>query len=411
MGVALLQGISLGPPISIKWISITGALMILLNTSYVLYASGKRQFGMTSLVILLNLQMVVDLLLLTFLVYLTGGVESPLIFFYVFHIILASIIFQGGFSYYYSILVIFLFSALILFEQTNLVNHICFFQEIDLATDTRFVVGIWCIFVTTMVVSAYLAQDVTDRHRRVREKLEAANKKLQEINDTKTTFFRFASHEMKAPVATIQSTLMVIQDILGDDVDTRARDMLQRAIGRTSNIIQMLKDLADLTYGNLQEKQAFTKVDLNVLLTELLADTLPNAERKKLILTYNAPKRACEFDGDPSALRKVFSNLVSNAIRYTPEGGTIEVSLKYMSTFYEISVSDTGAGIPQSEQINIFKEFYRTPTAKKEVSEGTGLGLSIALRMVELHGGTIELTSIEGKGSCFTVQLPIGVGL
>jgi len=410
-GVVLLKLINLGPPQSIKWMGITGGFMLILNLVYVSYTSGKRQFEMVRLVTLLNVQMVIDLLLLTFLVYLTGSEESPLIFFYVFHIILASIIFPGGFSYYYSILVIFLFSSLLFLEHSSYLTHTCFYHNIHLAGDIRMVIGIWFIFVITMIASAYLAQNVTKRHRRVREKLEIANRKLREVNESKTTFFRFASHEMKAPVATIQSTLMVIQEVLGKDADKRALDMLQRAIGRTSDIIEMLKDLADLTYGSLQEPQEFTTVDLKTLLAELLADMLPDAKRKRQSLNFSAPEKSCQFNGDPPALKKIFSNLLSNAIRYTPAGGEISVELKFMNTCYEISVSDNGVGIPELEQVNIFREFYRTPSARKNIPDGTGLGLSIVSRMVELHGGNVSVNSIEGKGSQFTVQLPIGENL
>lgn len=407
-GVALLKIIKLGPSTNVNWMAFTGLIMIISNLAYLVFASAKRQFGRSSLVMLLNVQMVVDLLLLTFLVHLTGSEESPLILFYVFHIILASIIFPGGFSYYYSILVIFLFSGLLLLGHIGIIDHLCFFKEIHLGGDIRFAIAIWFIFVITMIGAAYLAQNVTARHRRVREKLEITNRKLQEVNKTKTTFFRYASHEMKAPVATIQSTLQVIDEVLGDEIDDRVRDMAKRAIGKTSEIIEMLKDLSDLTYGNLQENQKKEEVDLNSLLAELLADMHPGAERKKQKLVMHGPDRPCLYLGNLDALKKVFNNLISNAIRYTQDDGSIEVLLKPFADSYIIEITDNGPGIPKSEQVNVFKEFYRTPDAKKNISEGTGLGLSIVERMIELHDGTIHLISHEGQGSTFVVELPIG---
>lgn len=405
-GVLLLQVIDLGPSSSIRGIGITGLILLILNLIYLMYASAKKRFGMSALVILLNIQMVMDLFLLTLLIYLTGGAESPLAFFYVFHIILASIIFPGGFSYLYSFLVVFLYSGLLLLERTVYVEHVCFFNDIHLANDPRIVLAIWFIFVVTMLVAAYLAQNVTQRHRRVREKLEVANTKLQEINETKTTFFRYASHEMKAPIATIQSTLMVIEDILGTQADERVLNMLQRAIGRTSETIDMLKDLADLTYGNFQEQQKFEQLSLEALVSELVLDAKPNADRKNQSLDFNCSVSLANYFGDVGALRKIFKNLISNAIRYTPESGAIKVSINKTDLNYVISVTDNGVGIPESEQINIFKEFYRTPSARKEISEGTGLGLAIVMRMVELHSGNIFVESQEGQGSTFRVELP-----
>ena len=410
-GVVFLKSIALGPASSLNAMALVGLVLIGLNLSYLAYASAKQQFGKSNLVILLNLQMVMDLILLTILIYLTGSAESPLSFFYVFHIILASIIFPGGFSYLYSLLVVLLYSGLLLLEQSGYVGHICFFNDFHLMTDSRIVLGIWFIFVVTMMVSAYLAQNVTERHRRVRDKLEAANLKLREINETKTTFFRYASHEMKAPISTIQSTLMVIEDILGPEADERVINMLNRAIGRTSETIGMLKDLADLTYGNFQEQQNFEQLNLRKLLEDLVSDVKPNSDRKNQTLTFSAPDMPFDFFGDTNALGKIFKNLLSNAIRYTEESGNIQVSLEIADANYVVKVADDGPGIPKSEQTNIFKEFYRTPTARKLISEGTGLGLSIVMRMVELHGGDIQVESQEGQGSTFIVLLPYKEGL
>ncbi len=406
-GVVLLKITDLGPHSSLNAMAIMGFTLLGLNLIYLAYATAKKQFGMSGLVILLNVQMVMDLLVLTILIYLTGSEESPLSFFYVFHIILASIIFSGTFSYLYSLLVIFLYSGLLLLEHSIYMEHVCFFNELHLHNDSRAVLSIWFIFVVTMMVSAYLAQNVTERHRRVRTKLEVANQKLQEINETKTTFFRYASHEMKAPIATIQSTLMVIEDILGTKADKRVINMLNRAIGRTSETIGMLKDLADLTYGNFQEQQQFEILSLRKLLAEIVADAKPNSDRKGQRLTFKAAHVTFDYFGDANALRKIFNNLISNAVRYTQESGNITVSLEKVSLNFVVKVIDDGPGIPQSEQVNIFKEFYRTPTARKAISEGTGLGLAIVMRMVELHSGDIQVDSKERQGSTFTVQLPL----
>ena len=406
-GVILLKIADLGPRSSIHAMAIVGFILIGLNLLYLSYASTKKKIGMRSLVSLLNAQMAMDLLMLTILIYLTGSEESPLSFFYVFHIILASIIFPGGFSYLYSLLVVALYSGLLLLEHSVYLDHICFFHELHLASDLRIVLGIWFIFVITMMVSAYLAQDVTQRHRRVREKLEIANTKLHEINETKTTFFRYASHEMKAPISTIQSTLMVIEDVLGTQADERVLNMLHRAIGRTTETIGMLKDLADLTYGNFQEQQHFEELSLYEMLTDIVADAKPNSDRKGQSLTFESSDESLKFLGDKNALNKIFKNLVSNAIRYTQESGKIQVTVEKSASAYEVTVADNGVGIPVSEQVNIFKEFYRTPDARKQISEGTGLGLAIVMRMVELHGGDIRVVSQDGQGSAFIVELPI----
>jgi len=344
-GVGLLKALHVGPQENIARMALTGGFLAILNLVYMAYASGNRHLNMTQLVTLLNVQMLMDLLVLTSLIYITGGEESPLSFFYVFHIILASIIFPGGFSYLYSFLVIMLYSSLLSLEFFGRLNHMCFFPEIHVAGNPRVVFALWLVFVITMIVAAYLAQNVTERHRRVRRKLQVANNKLWELNESKTTFFRYASHEMKAPVATIQSTLMVIQDLLKENEDHRVHNMLNRAIGRTDEIIDMLKDLADLTYGKLQQQQ-FEDLDLADLLINLVRAAQPNAERKHQTLQCIVPEQRCSYYGDRLALSKIFSNLISNAIRYTQEQGKIQVTLVHSTDSCVISVADNGPGIP-----------------------------------------------------------------
>ena len=406
-GIALLTYSQLGSTASINRITFLAGVLVICNLIYTVFTRMHRQFNMLILVSLLNIQMVVDLLLLTLLIHFTGSDESPLAFFYVFHIILASIMFPGGFSYIYSFLVIILYSGLLILDQVGVIQHFCFLHEVHPVEDAGVVVVKWGIAVITVFAAAYLAQNVTARHRRVYDSLKIANRKLQEINESKTTFFRFASHEMKAPIATIQSTLMVIEDVLDDKVDERVHDMLGRAIKRTSEVIAMLKDLADLTYGNFQEHQKFESLDLKVILTELIENNRPDAERKQLVLSLETPKRDCVYWGDAVALKKIFLNLITNAIRYTPAGGQVNVSLLDRDNCFIFEVQDTGVGIPESEQVNIFKEFYRTARAREEVADGTGLGLAIVLRMVELHDGCITVNSKEGEGSRFTVTLPV----
>jgi len=406
-GVIYFSVFQLGDSDIILKISLVAVVLLLSNSAYWAYATNRKQYSMLELVSLLNIQMVVDLILLTLLVYFTGSGESPLVFFYLFHIILASIIFPGGFSYIYSGLVMTFYSIPLLLEYFGVIGHIHFFHGDHPMEEPSVIILKWVMMMITVFGAAYLAQNVTNRHRRVYKRLKSANKKLQELNESKTTFFRFASHEMKAPIATIQSTLMVVEDVLGDKVDTQVHDMLGRAINRTAEVIEMLKDLADLTYGNFQEQQRFEALDLKLMLSELVTNNKVDAERKKQNLSLNLPRRECIYWGDMMALKKVFLNLITNAIRYTQTGGEVSVTLSHHDEYYTIDVQDNGVGIPKEEQVNIFKEFYRTPSARKQVSEGTGLGLAIVLRMIELHEGTITVTSNEGEGSRFTVTLPL----
>lgn len=381
-------------------------ILVVSNLVYLYITRVSRHFTKERLVRLLSNQMMADLFLLSFLIYLTGGIESPLSFFYVFHIIIASIIFPGRRPYFYAGVAVLLYTTLIVLEYMQTIPHISFYPEINLVGRSQVLVSTLAIFLTTIFASAYLAKSVTDRHRKVREKLEFINRRLQEVNHSKVTFFRISSHEMKSPVSTMISTLMVIRDVLGDKVDDRVRDMADRSIKKGEEIILMLKDLSDLTYGSIQENKEFEQMDLCQIILDIIEELKPNAEQKGIEISHQRLARSCQYVGDPVALRKVFMNLLNNAVRYTPDSGDIQVSLREVHGDMLISVKDNGIGIPLEEQRNIFQEFYRTPDARRSISEGTGLGLAIVQRLVELHDGSVELESEVGKGSTFTVRLP-----
>lgn len=387
---------------------LTGLLVILILSNLVyLYATRiSNVFTKTRLVRLLGSQMTVDLIMLTLFIYFSGGIESPLSFFYVFHIILASIIFPGRLPYVYGGLAVILYSTMLTLDALHILPHVCFYPGVHLADSLELVIGTWLIFLTTIFASAYLAKSVTDRHRRVREKLELANRQLKEINRTKTEFFRFSSHEMKSPIITVQSALLVIRDVLGEGIDERVLDMVDRAVKKTDEMIIMLKDLADLTYGNLQERNEFKLLNLCEILGRTVENERPTMEHKNLQLELQMPESDCKYFCDEASMEKVFRNLVSNAVRYTPDGGSIRVILEVMPDSARIIVADTGIGIPKEEHQNVFREFYRTPGARTTVKEGTGLGLAIVQRLVESHGGSIELDSDVGVGTTFTVTLP-----
>ena len=133
---------------------------------------------------------------------------------------------------------------------------------------------------------------------------------------------------------------------------------------------------------------------------------LPAAEKAGLTMTGDiAPD--IRLQGDQSKLSQVIYNLTDNAIKYTPEGGCIDVTLETQGKEAVLTVADTGIGIPQGDLTHIFDRFYRVDKARSRATGGTGLGLSIVRQMVQLHGGTIDVDSAPEKGSVFTVTLPL----
>ena len=171
---------------------------------------------------------------------------------------------------------------------------------------------------------------------------------------------------------------------------------------RLIHMINMTLDVAEVESGIY--KKSFNIINITDLAEGIydLFDAL--AEQKKIHLSFSNGE-SCQAKGDPQALQRVMSNLLDNAIKYTPEGGMVHLSVeKINSQWIQLTVRDTGLGIPEKEQSRIFERFYRCDQSRSE--EGCGLGLSFVKAMIKAHQGTVEVFSEKGKGSIFTLQLP-----
>lgn len=211
------------------------------------------------------------------------------------------------------------------------------------------------------------------------------------------------SHELRTPLTIIKGTAEVA--LRGNDPQEYAEALttVNDEVDRMSNIIDVLLTLARADAG----QQLLKAETVNV--KELVEDTCdiltPLAAKKGISLDADAEVLA-EVRGDSERLRQLLHNLVVNAIKYTPQGGTITVSLEQDGVWAKIRVIDSGTGIPKNDLAHIFERFYRVDSARSRAEGGAGLGLSIVKWIVEAHGGKIDVKSEVGKGSTFTVWLP-----
>jgi signal transduction histidine kinase len=173
---------------------------------------------------------------------------------------------------------------------------------------------------------------------------------------------------------------------------------------RLTAIIDNLLTLAKADRG--EGEAEFSEVDLKVMIDELYEDgtMLASSKNIKVVLRVNTP---IMIVGDRMRLRQLFLNLIDNAIKYTPAGGTVTLAMERQDGAVVFRITDTGIGIPAEDVAKIFDRFYRVDKARSREMGGTGLGLSIAKWIVELHRGTITVTSEPQKGSVFTVRLPM----
>lgn len=228
------------------------------------------------------------------------------------------------------------------------------------------------------------------------------------LDRLKSEFVAKVSHELRSPLATIHEQLAVVSDELTGEESQEEQHILNRAKEKTRGLISLIGDLLDLSRIEegliCQEPQP---IQIDVQLKNIIDFLNTSALRKKQTLTLELPDEPLPpITADSLATESVFGNLITNAINYTPEGGKIKVQADLTGINIRIQVIDTGFGIPEKDLTNIFKRFYRVKDENTRYITGTGLGLPIVKGLLESMGGFIEVDSIPGKGSTFTVLIP-----
>ena len=237
----------------------------------------------------------------------------------------------------------------------------------------------------------------------------AMAEKIENFDQSRSQFVQNASHELKTPLATMKILLenLIYQPDMPADLRAEFMQDMNHEIDRLSGIIT---DLLTLTQMDARKSALkLEAVDLSALCEETLHALEPAADKAKLTLQAQIAEDIT-LKGDESKLSQVVYNLIDNAIKYTPEGGAVTVTLAADSRNVSLRVQDNGIGIPEEDIAHIFDRFYRVDKARSRATGGTGLGLSIVRQMVQLHGGDIQVESTANQGSVFTVTLPIRKG-
>jgi signal transduction histidine kinase len=230
------------------------------------------------------------------------------------------------------------------------------------------------------------------------ERLEKAFKRQKQFTGD-------ASHELRAPLAIIEAeSTLTLQKKRSAAEYRRSLETITQEAKRMSMVIEQLLTLARADAG--EEQVSFEPVDLSALLANLGSDVAILCRDKGLDFQLDL-KEGLVVSGDPVRLRVMFLNLLDNAIRYTPSGGTISLSLFSEGKLAGVTVSDTGVGIPPEDLPHVFERFYRVDKARSRAEGGSGLGLAIARHIAEIHGGKIEAQSQIGAGSTLRVWLPL----
>jgi len=247
----------------------------------------------------------------------------------------------------------------------------------------------------------------TEKLRKTNVELNGANKKLQELDNMKSDFMRRMEHGSRSHLAVIQSCLSLVLKEYFSELNEQQKDLVATAERRCSAMLDLLDDILILSYRKSTEAVYHMEpVHMRDLVQKVVEDIHAQAQKRNIEIDIQIPSDFPRVLADPEALKEVFSNLLTNAVKYTREHGTVNVSVKLKKGFIEIDVQDTGIGIASENLPEIFSEFYRAPNAKSHKIEGTGLGLAIVKEIVEAHHGSLKVQSELGKGSTFTVILP-----
>ena len=238
--------------------------------------------------------------------------------------------------------------------------------------------------------------------------LRTSNAQLHRLDEAKDEFISMASHQLRTPLTSIKGYLsMLIEGDVGE-VTKEQKHMLSEAFVSSERMVRLIGDF--LNVSRLQTGKFVIEkhpVDLALLVQREIDGLAQNAAARGMTFNYKRPKGIPTLNIDENKIQQVVMNFADNAIYYSKEKAKITVSLKKVGDFVEFKVTDTGIGVPKSEQENLFNKFFRATNARRARPDGTGVGLFLAKKVIDDHGGSIIFESTEGKGSTFGFRLPI----
>jgi len=401
-----------------------------------------------------NIHIFLDLVALTAILHFTGGIENPFVFYFVFHIILASIALPYKRVYLLATSAILMVSLLVVLEYSRVLPHYNLegFAQPELYTEGGYILAVLASLATILYGSAYMATAISGelrkRQRQVvelresliqekteeleestkeiavleeevglrenliqekTEELEESSKEIAELEEERNRFLRFigvAAHDLKAPLAAIQSYIGVMLGGYSGELNEKQKGMLDRSSHRITELLGLISDLLDIPRIETgQLVQEMKDISLRQAIRNSLQEQRSLAKEKGVKLKVDMPDTLPKIHGSSTRLQQVVTNLVNNAINYTPEG-TVTIRAYEDDSYIKVEVADTGIGIPTEDLSRLFDDFFRASNVE---IKGTGLGLSIVKRIVEAHGGKIWVESPNpesNEGSIFTFTLP-----
>lgn len=253
----------------------------------------------------------------------------------------------------------------------------------------------------------YEIENIVSSLEGLAKRVEEAQLRSREVVRSKTDFISTAAHQLRTPLTGIRWTLEALAK--DPSLDAAKKTMVQDALTKNHQLIDIVKTLLDVSaVESGKYHYDFKPLELPPLILEVIAALKEAAYRQGVSVSFIPPEYAPDVFADKARIRGVLTNLIENAIRYTPRGGSVTVSLQPVKTHVIVTVSDTGIGVPDSEKNNIFERFYRASNAATMQNAGNGLGLYIARNVIRDHGGELQFKANEnGVGTSFFFSLPV----
>ncbi|MCL4253405.1 MAG: CHASE2 domain-containing protein, partial [Anaerolineae bacterium] len=278
-------------------------------------------------------------------------------------------------------------------------------QMMDIVSETRRRQRAEIMLQAEKELSALRLQIIDEKDRQ--------NATLAELSMLKTRMIRMASHDLKNPLGVVITYGSLIEEDIQAQPDTMSPEharFIKSMVKSANDMLHIIEDILNLEKmrsGSIKRDP----LSLHFLVEEVVSRHELDAQEKHQTLTKHLPEEHSLVQGDYRQLFQAITNLVGNAVKYTPENGIIQVRLIPQTETIRIEVQDNGYGISEDAQANLFQEFFRVKTAQTAHIEGTGLGLSLVKAVIDAHGGKIWVTSAEGAGSTFYVELPRFAGV
>ncbi len=256
-----------------------------------------------------------------------------------------------------------------------------------------------------------IEQQIQESARQYHE-IQTLFEKVNKLEQLKSDMIRMAAHDLRAPLAVFVTNVDVLTMKLEAENSFISKEDLCEHLDDMRNATKRMRRIIDdiLSLERIEQNAQhaeYSPVELTPMVEGLFRDYQSQAKEKSLIFTLKCVPTALHILGDIAQLREAIANLISNAIKYTPEGGVVDVRVSTQGDYARFEVIDSGYGIPKDKQASLFQPFYRAKSKQTRHIEGTGLGLYLVKNVIDRHHGTLIFKSTEGKGSLFGFEIPM----